>query len=174
MQFCAVGVSSAIQPGLVVETDRIYNQRVALPMTDRVPQPRGSESCIVLSPVGENLADEVVELEQHDHPAWHLHDLHRKWLQIQTGHSGRKAAHGAERSGIDGVVRIFYRAGSEGRLGGFESLFGPGSHGWLVLAEAPGQISSGRRAPDVPDSREIRRIGRPPRTGPPPESERRK
>ncbi len=50
---CAV--PHAIQPGLVVEIHCVRNERVTLPVPDRVAHPQRPEACVMLPPVRVNL-----------------------------------------------------------------------------------------------------------------------
>src|SRR6478672_4828952 len=48
-----------VEPGDVVLSDRLHDERVALPVTDRVAEPRGDRARVVSPPVEEDLAPDV-------------------------------------------------------------------------------------------------------------------
>src|SRR6266508_3393993 len=52
-------MAALIEPELVVESDRVDDERVAFPPPDRMAEPRGIEVGGVLAPVQENLAKAV-------------------------------------------------------------------------------------------------------------------
>src|SRR5580704_1301350 len=84
VQGVAVRVAHAVQPGLVVEIYRVGDQRVSLPMPDRIAHPQGAKSFVMLAAVCKNLMAHGIVLEKHDHLAGRLNDLHRKGMHDNT------------------------------------------------------------------------------------------
>src|ERR1700692_4025158 len=80
----AVRVSHAVQLGLVVEIHGVRDQRLSLPMPDRVPHPQGTQSRVMLGAVRKYLMPEGVPLEKQDDLAGRLNDLHRQWVKISN------------------------------------------------------------------------------------------
>src|SRR5258706_14715281 len=91
VQFLAVWMAVVIEPGFIVESDGVNDERISLPLSDRIAHPCGRQILGMLPAVREDLADEVMVLKQHDHLARALQDFH--WLasyQINAWHAGRK------------------------------------------------------------------------------------
>ena len=62
----AVRVPDAIEPSLVVEIHSVGDQRVSLPMPNRVTHPQGPERRVMRAPVCKNLMADGVVLEEQD------------------------------------------------------------------------------------------------------------
>ena len=62
VELLGVRRAAAIEPELVVEADRIDDERVAFPVTDRVSEPRGNKTLRVLAAVH---ADDTVSAVIH-------------------------------------------------------------------------------------------------------------
>src|SRR5437660_4807072 len=75
VQLVRMWKTSAIDPGLVVETDGVDDERVSLVSPNGVPHPSKIWILRVLAPIGEDLAHIVIELEQLNHPPRGLDDL---------------------------------------------------------------------------------------------------
>src|SRR6202158_4842605 len=80
-----------IEQGFVVKTDRIGDQCISLPPANRVPHPEGAQILVMWAPIRVDSAHKVIELEEHDHLARNLSDLHWKVEKINPWHTGRKA-----------------------------------------------------------------------------------
>ena len=92
VQFVAVRMTFPIEPGFVVETNRINHERIPFPLADRVPHPRGNQILGMLPSIHEDLAHKVIVLEEHEHAAGNLNDLERlsNSHKVDSRHSGRK------------------------------------------------------------------------------------
>src|SRR5579864_1664538 len=108
-----------VEPGLVVETNRIDDQSVSLPLSNRVAHPAGIQILGMPPPIGPDLADEVAELVDDKHAAGYHENFHGKIEKINSRHAGRVALQGS-------VVRLARVAARVGRLRGFEFCFRPG------------------------------------------------
>src|SRR6266850_6086753 len=87
----AVWITFPIECGLVVKTDRIGNERISLPLANRVAHPQRAQLFVMRAPVCVDSAHEVIELEEHDHLTWNLDDLHWKVEKIDPRHTRWKA-----------------------------------------------------------------------------------
>ena len=114
MQLLRVRMSGKIEPEALVESDRIDDQRVSIPATDRMPIPGRVQILPVVTPVDEDLAVTMdVSLEEHvqmrclalqrrpDQPPWIRRDPRNAGreamrLRILVGHS---ALHERQRIG---------------------------------------------------------------------------
>src|ERR1700720_3984842 len=127
----AVWMPDAVNPSFAIEIHGVCNQRIYLPMPDRVSHPQRAEGRIVRSPVRKNLMANAVVLENHEDFPGRLNNL--EWQRIKKN---AREAHG--NTGMeDGIIRFCKRnsIGSERGLGGFELRLGPRSHGRLVHGE---------------------------------------
>src|SRR5579864_380899 len=97
-------MTSPVNPGRVVKSDGVHHQRVAFPMTDRIAEPSGTQRRVVRTAIRPDLADIVVELENHEHPSGTLDDFHREWMKVDSRHAGRKTSRRAHRRRIDRIV----------------------------------------------------------------------
>src|SRR5262245_32089588 len=55
-----MGMPAVVEPTLIVESFRIHNKRVTVPLSDRVPYPGGGHFLWKASPVGKNLPKAVL------------------------------------------------------------------------------------------------------------------
>src|ERR1700733_3258454 len=77
-------VAQPVQPSLVIEADRVHDERVSLPMADSVSHPCGGKILAGMLPgICVDVTDEVVVLKNHHDFAGNLHDLHREWVIVE-------------------------------------------------------------------------------------------
>src|SRR5437764_1230339 len=76
VQLIAVRVADRVEPRLVVEVDRVDDERVAFPMADRIAEPR-RDAVSVRTAVDRNHREPRVLLEEEREVLVALHDLHR-------------------------------------------------------------------------------------------------
>src|SRR4051794_21618271 len=72
-----VRMPESIETSLVVEVEGVHDQGVSLPLANRISQPCGSQILVMLAPIRIDLAHMMIELEDLQHPAGNLNDLHR-------------------------------------------------------------------------------------------------
>jgi len=104
--------AGAGQPGLVVETDDVDDERIALPAADRIADVGGTRVVRVLR-IERDRAEDVHVFVHEDDPLRRLHDL--DWKQADEGqawHPRRQAARG----GIVDTASIEQREHARGRL----------------------------------------------------------
>src|SRR5580704_6822298 len=122
-------------------------------MTDRIPHPRWSYACVMLSSVGINLTAHLIVFEEHGDPACSLHDFHGKRMKKDSRHARGIAAV------IDGIVGFSNRERMRAKGGSRCSVLrlGPGSHGGFIRTEGINPIltSARRRTPLSPNPGEI-------------------
>ena len=140
-------VAQAIEPGHVVETDRVDDQRVALPAADRMSQPLVRSRCAqvvgVSAAVSVDAAGEVVVFEELDHFSRGVHQLEGSRNREHVRHAGGRAVQ-RRVVGVERGVR------TDGRPIGGEALERPGSQRrWRRIAEAVAGLLP------HPDTREI-------------------
>src|SRR4030095_11078330 len=70
----AVRIAVEIQPGYIVEADRIDDKCVSLPSSDRISHPGWIRIVRKFSSVGPDRAPMPIVFEEHDDPAWHLNN----------------------------------------------------------------------------------------------------
>jgi len=82
MQLLGMWMAGSIEPSLVIESDRVYDQRVSFPMAPRVTVIRGLQVvCRMATPVHEDLPVAVhVTLKQENNQLGGLDDLIRKGI----------------------------------------------------------------------------------------------
>src|ERR1700682_5869393 len=80
-------MTDLIEQGFVVKTDRIGDQCISLPPANRVPHPEGAQILVMRAPIRVDSAHKVIELEEHDHLARNLNDLHWKVEKIDSRHT---------------------------------------------------------------------------------------
>src|SRR5437879_12854044 len=97
MQILRMRMTFLINPGSVIETDRVDDQGISFPFTDRVAHISGIQILGMSPPVGVDLAHDVVALEEHDHPARNLDDLLWVGNEHDAGYAGRKTTNGRVR-----------------------------------------------------------------------------
>src|SRR5262245_11176092 len=127
-------VTPTIQPTMFVDSGRIDDESISLPLSNRVTHPGFAKTFRMVPPIRPDLSNFVIPLEQYEYPFWRLHDLDRA-LQAKPGH--RYTARKALRllrihfvsiiSFIVDVVLVLFR--------------GPGLHGkrvCVVLEDIPG------------------------------------
>src|SRR5689334_9906922 len=148
-------MTSAVSPRLVIKPDRVHHQGVAFPVADRIPEPGRPKRGVVRAAVGPDLPDIMIELENHEHPAGTLDDLHWERMQIDPRHPWREAAGRTDRGRIDRVIRILHAAGPKRRLVGLELFLSPGGHGRLFGAVGVTAVARSRHVLLVPNAREI-------------------
>src|SRR5690349_10597660 len=91
VQLVRMREASAVDPGLFVKADGVNDQRVSLVPANRIPHPGQFRVPGMLAPIGEDLADMVIELEIFKHTTGSLNHLQREGLNINPGHAGGKA-----------------------------------------------------------------------------------
>src|ERR1700687_2349925 len=111
----AVRVADAVQPGLVVEIHGVGDQRVSLPMPDRIAHPQGTESRVMLSAVRKYLMADRVIFKKHDDFARRLNHLHWEWMHNNPRVPGRSTGV------VNRVIRFRERIGTSSE-GGFGAL----------------------------------------------------
>src|SRR5258707_1075502 len=117
----------AVEPCLVIESNRVDHQRVSFPPADRVAHPRGIQIFGVLVGAGGiNLPHKVIELEEFDYTAWRLNDLERKGMHVDSRHTGWEASNFVACSWVHEIGGILHCSRSPGRLRGFVERFSPG------------------------------------------------
>src|ERR1700722_10455384 len=72
-------ITVEIEPAFFRECDGVHNERVTLPLADRVAHPRGRGILRMASPVGPDLAPFVLALEEHESSFRRLENF--KWLR---------------------------------------------------------------------------------------------
>src|SRR3981189_774831 len=87
----AVWITFPIERGFVVKTDCIGNERISLPLANRVAHPQWAHFFVMRAPVCVDPTHEVIELEEHDHLTRNLDDLHWKVEKIDPRHTRWKA-----------------------------------------------------------------------------------
>src|SRR5258708_17768446 len=120
-----------IKPSLVIKSNRIDNQRIALPFANRVPHPQwGIQKVIMRASISIDLAHQASIFEQHDHLVRILDNFHRPAVKINSWHTRRKTA-------VHWIVRIIGRffVRPKYRLGGVGFWLCPRSHRWLLLVK---------------------------------------
>src|SRR5262245_43775008 len=91
MQLIAVRNALAVEPGLVIESYRVNDKNVAVPMGDRVTHPEGLEILRMTTAVKKQLAITMnVALVENDDKRWSLHKFLRK--RRNTRNARRKAS----------------------------------------------------------------------------------
>ncbi len=93
-QRLAVREPAVVQPGHVVEPDRLDDERVAFPLAHRVAEPGRLGIGRQRTAVGEDLAIVVVGFEQHHGDRGRLDDLRRRAQRVEIRHAVRNAALG--------------------------------------------------------------------------------
>src|ERR1700680_1958367 len=88
----AVRKALHVQPSLVVETDRVDDQRIAIPVADRISHPGWTKILRVLPAIGVDLSNEMVVLEQHQNSSARLNDLEWKGNEQNPRNAGRITA----------------------------------------------------------------------------------
>src|ERR1700687_2786113 len=68
-------IAKGVGPDLIVKANRIDNERISLPLSNRVPQPTGSGILRKRSSVRPNSAPNVKLLVENQNPAGNLHDF---------------------------------------------------------------------------------------------------
>ena len=95
-----------VEPGLVIETDRVNDQRVAFKFADRVPHVRRFQIARMSSPIHEDLPHQgLVLVNDHDAVA-RLNNLPGKRLKHGARNAGRNASLGRVHAHVRIVVRI--------------------------------------------------------------------
>src|SRR6266478_1590826 len=120
-----------IKPGLVVKTDYINNESIALPFANRVTHPQWRiQKLVMWTPIRVDVAHKASIFEHHDHFVRKLENLHRPPVKINPGHTRRKTA-------VHGIVRILGWFFVRPKYGFGDPVFClcPRSHNWLLLAE---------------------------------------
>src|ERR1700688_1877806 len=84
-------VGYLIEPGLVVETDRIDDESFSLPLSDRVSHPTGIRILGMSPSIGPDLADIVAKFMDDEHTAGNHKNFHGKIEKINPRHAGRIA-----------------------------------------------------------------------------------
>src|SRR5467141_1795412 len=115
----AARIPREIGPHVVVETNRFDNERVSLPPANRVPQPTGVWIFGKWPPVGPDGAPNVELLEEHEHPARNLNDLHGVGKDQKLWRTARLAMQGCA------IFRASDGPGSHQGLGGIELRLPP-------------------------------------------------
>src|ERR1700689_5340624 len=87
VQRVAVRMSDAVNPGLVIEIHSVSDQRVSVPMPDRVAHPQRAESRVMRAAIRVNRMPQGVVLEKDDDFAGHLHNLHREGMKVNPRQS---------------------------------------------------------------------------------------
>src|SRR6266853_1382888 len=158
VQSVAVRVTYPVKPGFIVEIYCVDDQRISLPVPDRVSHPRRAEAGVMRAAVRVNLTPQRVVLEEHNELAGCLNNLQGERMNINSRQPGRKT------SMVNGIVcfRERMRVSAERRPGSFVLRLAPGCHGRLFDVELINPIyqPSGRRAVFHPDSRKIRCLSR--------------
>src|ERR1700688_5271242 len=96
MQILGVRMAIIVEPGLVVKTHRVHDERIPLPLANRVSHPGGIQILGMLSPIGVDIAHIMVILEEHQYSAGDIRNLHRlasneidprnaRWKTLQDG-----------------------------------------------------------------------------------------
>src|SRR5271165_6779626 len=131
VQSVAMWMTDAVQPGLIVEIYGVNDQRISLPVPDRVSHPHGAEAGVMRTSVRVNLTPQGVILEKHDDFARRLNKLQRERMNVSPRQAGRKTAM------VNGVVcfREGIGVSAEGRFCGFVLRLAPGGHGRLFFVE---------------------------------------
>ena len=126
MQFLGVRRPAEIEPELVVEADRVDDERVAFPMANRVSIPRRIEISGMLASVHEDLTVAVdVALEQQERVRGRLQDSPR--IRVAPRYAGRETV------GLGIVLRV------------------PAVHDLLVLGADGQRLTLGEAVGDVAD-----------------------
>src|SRR5215471_10512854 len=86
----AVTVAAGIQPGFIVESRRVYNERVAVIFADRITQPCSCWIAGKRAAVGEDLPEDGLHFVQDQNFARRLNDLERLGQKVRMRHSIRK------------------------------------------------------------------------------------
>src|SRR4029453_15735233 len=90
VQLLGVRVAGKVEPELVVEADRVDDERVAFESSDRVAVPRRIGICRMRTAVHEDLPVAVdVALEQEEHVRGRLQDA--PWIRRLARHAGWEA-----------------------------------------------------------------------------------
>src|ERR1700693_59809 len=131
VQCFAMRVADAVQPSLVVEIHSISDQRVSLPMSNRVAHPQGTETRIVRAAVCKNLMADGVVFKKQDDFAGRLNHLHREGIKNNPRVTGWSTGV------VNRVVRFRegIRTSSEGGFGSLILRLAPSSHRRLFLVE---------------------------------------
>src|ERR1041385_6126783 len=79
-----------IEPGLAIEADRIYHQRVAVVASDRVAEPSGLKFLGVAAPVHINYMEPSALLEQKRQVLGVLHDLDGIAANVHGSHDAKR------------------------------------------------------------------------------------
>src|SRR5579872_3081365 len=77
MQILGMRMAVIVEPSLVVKTHRVHDERISLPPAYRVAHPGGIQILGMLSPVGVDIANIMVVLEEHQYTARDIRNLHR-------------------------------------------------------------------------------------------------
>src|ERR1700730_4957829 len=94
VEIFAVRMAVVIEPSFIVESDRINDEGISLPLANRITPPRGRQILGMLTAVREYFPYEVIILKQHDHLAWTLQNFHRlASYQVDAWHAGRDTVH---------------------------------------------------------------------------------
>src|SRR5438309_3833441 len=105
MQLLGMRVADSIKPKLVVESDRVYDQRVSLPCTSRIAVPGGVQVLGMAAAVHEDLPVGMhVSLDQEDDQLGSLDNLPRK-----RGHARDARGHATR-------IRVVFRQPLPGEL----------------------------------------------------------
>src|SRR5882672_6872795 len=115
----AARIPREVGPHFVVETNRFDNERVSLPPANRVPQPTGVGIFGKRPPVGPDGPPNVQFLEEHEHPARNLNDLHGVGKDQKLRRTARLAMQGSA------VFRASNGPRSHQGLGGIELRLPP-------------------------------------------------
>src|SRR5262245_53743025 len=139
-------VTSTIQPTMLVDSGRIDDESISLPLSNGVTHPGFAKTFRMIAPIGPNLANLVIPLEQYKYPFGRLHDLERT-LQAEPGHryTARKTLR-LLRIHFVSIISFFVDVV-------LVLIFCPGLHGkrvWVVLEDIPGFARGAK-----PNSRQV-------------------
>ena len=90
VQSVAVWITFPVECSLVIKTDCIGNEGIAFPSADGVSHPKRTSIFVMRTPIRVDSAHEVIKLEEHDHLARNLNDLHRKVEKVDSWHAWGK------------------------------------------------------------------------------------
>src|SRR6267154_3960851 len=129
VQLLAVGMPISIEPALVIQSDRVDDKSISLPLANGIAHPGGFRVLGMTPPVGPDLAPDALVFEEHENAVGSLHNL--KWLGPvkNSRDTGRIAAQ-------DRVSRIHTSFRAVSRLRGVVLRLGPRRHRRRICARS--------------------------------------
>src|SRR5438093_3119768 len=148
-----MGMTAEIKPELIIESDGVDDERVALPAADRVTVPSGVEIIRMFADIHEDLAIAVnISLEQEKDMGWRLHDS--PWIGSDARYTGRQAIRLRIVLGLSRLHNLFCFGQERNRFSFCETLgkIGNGAAaiphaGQVGLAVRKARRRPGRRGP---------------------------